>query len=108
MTKAEAKKLEDAARKWATAAVRYCGIAQQEHAFLALINSMIEGPKTNLIETHAAANDATKTTYITRCPACHAKIEWGVSGTKDSAQTLADIAHENTQCQAAYLAKKPE
>ena len=55
MTKDEAKKIEDAARKWIDCAVEYelaivlnqdasahSDVAQQEQAFLALLNSMIE------------------------------------------------------------------
>ena len=58
MTKAEAKKLEDAARKWLECAceydigivlnqdsVPYSDVMQQEKAFFALLNSMIEKPK---------------------------------------------------------------
>ena len=49
-----------------------------------------------------------KITYITRCPVCNAKLEWDESGTKVTAQTPAELAAENTLCNAAYLAKKPE
>ena len=54
----------------------------------------------------AYGNGAPKITYITRCPACHAKIEWDESGTKVEAQTPADLSAENALCNAAYLAKE--
>ena len=52
MTGAEAKKLEDAARKWAAYAceygartVEYSFVMKREEAFLALLNAMIDEPK---------------------------------------------------------------
>ena len=114
MTKDEAKKIEAAARKWLECAceydigillnddsVPYSDVMQQEQAFLALLNSMIE-------DTQIAVNDATKVTYITRCPACHAKIDWVEFEATATAKTLAELAAENAQCNAAYLAKKTE
>ena len=107
MTKDEAKKIEGAARNWLECSceydigivlhedsVPYSDVMQQEQAFLALLNSMID-------DTQMAANDAPNITYITRCPACHAKLEWNESGTNITAQTLAELAAENAQCNAA-------
>ena len=52
------------------------------------------------------ANDATTTTYIIQCPICHTKSEWAEPGAMVAVQTTAEIAAENAQCNAAYLAKK--
>ena len=49
---------------------------------------------------------APKITYVTRCPACHAKIEWVEY--EVTAKTTAELAAENALCNAAYLAKKTE
>ena len=107
MTKDEAAKIWGAARRWAACAhvyglgtVDYSRVTQREKELLALLGSM-EDPK-------IAADPTPKITYITRCPACHAKIEWDESGTNATAKTPADIAHENTQCNTAYFAKKTE
>ena len=121
MTKDEAQTLADEARKWTDYACEYeLGIVlndrtvsqddllRQEKAFLALLNSMIDEPGINPIKPPIAAHFAPKITYITRCPACHAKIEWNESGTNATTQTPADLAAENALCNAAYLAKKTE
>ena len=120
MTKDEAKKIENAARDWVSCSaeyhsdlllnqneVPYSDLVEQEKDFLAILNSMIEEPKTNLIETHAT-HYATTTTYIIRCPICHTKSEWAEPGDRVAFQTPAELAAEIAQCQAAYLAKKPE
>ena len=99
MTKDEVKDIFDAAKSWADAAARYSGAPQQGQEFLALINAMID-------DTQIAADGANKPTYITRCPACHAKIEWVEY--EVTAQTPAELAAENALCNAAYLAKKSE
>ena len=103
MTKTEAKKLEDAARKWAAFAceygartLKYPHVAEREKDFLALLKPMID------------ADDATKITYVAQCPVCHTKLEWDAHGTKVTAQTSAELAAENAQCHAAYLAKKDD
>ena len=105
MTKDDAKEIKKAA--WAYGNAMYdCGagnldIAKAEkiwRAFETLIDSMIG--------TKIADNDSTQPTYITRCPACHAKIEWVEF--EVTAKTPAEIAAENALCNAAYLAKKPE
>ena len=107
MTKGEAAKIWSAARRWAACAyaygigtVDYSRVAKREKKLLALLDSM-EAPR-------IAADPAPKITYVTRCPACHAKLEWDESGTNATAQTPAEFAAEHARCNAAYLAKKPE
>ena len=74
MTKDEAKTIEDAARKWTACACEYelaivlnqivlnqdasahSDVAQQEQAFLALLNSMIDDTKMNQIEMQIATD----------------------------------------------------
>ena len=68
MTRDEAKKIEDAARKWIDCAcehdigivlnqdsVPYSDVMQQEQAFLALLNSMIDDTQMNKTEPQIAA-----------------------------------------------------
>ena len=107
MTKNEAAKIWGAARRWAACAhvyglgtIDYSRVVKREKELLALLASM-EDPR-------IAADPAPKITYVARCPVCKTKIEWGESGTQLTAQTPAELAAENAQCNAAYLAKKPE
>ena len=115
MTKDSADEILSAARSWASAAVRYSGAPQQEQAFLALLNSMIDDTKMNKTEVRIAAeytdeHTATKSTlYFAQCPVCHAKLDWAETGKRFvSAQTPAELAAENALCNAAYLSKKTE
>ena len=112
MTKGEAAKIRNAARRWAACAhlhgvgtLDYSRMSQRENELLALLDSM-EDQQMRKVEPQIAA--ATKATYVTRCPACHAKIEWVEPGTKVSVQTPPELAAENAQCNAAYLAKKTD
>ena len=129
MTKSEAKKLEDAARKWIDCACEYeldivlnndrtvshSDLLQQEKAFLDILNSMITAAEINKIEMRIAAeytdeHAATKSVlYFARCPVCHANLDWAETGNRFvAAKTDAELAAENAQCNAAYLAKKTE
>ena len=128
MTKDEAKTIEDAARKWIECAcehdigivlnqdsVPYSDVMQQEQAFLALLNSMIDDTQMNKTEMQIAAeytdeHAATKSAlYFAQCPVCHAKLDWAETGKRFvSAQTPAELAAENALCNAAYLSKKTE